>query len=230
VGLVKWPDLNIDLGEIPDEPTGLYSLASRVNVACGGHAGTPETMRLACERALAKGAHIGAHPSYPDQTHFGRFALDIGADLLRASLEAQCRALDKIARGLGAHVEHVKPHGALYHRANQDAALAHVVVEVAVRVFGSPAIVGPPRGELRKAALDGGVPFLAEGFADRGYAPDGALLPRGAPGSLLDRPEAAAAQARRLAQSGEFDTLCVHGDTPNALAIARAVREALDRG
>jgi len=222
------PDLNVDLGELPGEPVELFGLAHRVNVACGGHAGDPASMRAACRQAQLSGALVGAHPSYPDREHFGRAEMLIVPGMLRMSLEKQCRDLATIARELGVRVAHLKPHGALYRAADRDPLLAEVVVEASRSALGEVAIVGPPEGELGRAALRAGVPFLAEGFADRGYDRDGQLIPRGSPGSLIEDPAAAAAQAIRLAKEDRFHSICVHSDTPNAILIARAVRAALD--
>lgn len=222
------PDLNIDLGELPNEPVELYSLAHRVNVACGGHAGDDASMRAACLAAKRTSTIVGAHPSYPDRANFGRIALPLAGEALQATIREQCSALRHIAEMLGVRVIHVKPHGALYHSANRDPLLARDVCEAARDALGSFALLGPPEGALREAARAAGLHFHAEGFADRGYAPDGTLLPRGTPGALLGDPAAAAAQARTLAVSGRFETLCVHSDTPNAIEIARAVRQTLD--
>jgi 5-oxoprolinase (ATP-hydrolysing) subunit A len=222
------PDLNIDLGELPDEPEELYRLAHRVNVACGGHAGDEPSMRLACRRARAAGATLGAHPSFEDRANFGRLALAVEPADLRRSVARQCAALRTIGLEESVAIAHVKPHGALYHAANADPLLAAAVVEGALDVLGPVAIVGPPWGALSDAAGVRGLAFLREGFADRGYSEDGTLLPRGTPGALLSDPALATEQARRLAASKRFDTLCVHGDTPHAVEVARAVRAALE--
>lgn len=211
------PSLNIDLGELPDEPAELYALATVVNVACGGHAGDDASMARAVELARAAGATVAAHPSYPDRAGFGRRTMAITPAELAASVREQ---LGRLLRFTPLTI--VKPHGALYHDLGRDPALARAFVD-AVSTLGAPALVGPPGSPL--AAM--GLPFLAEGFADRGYAPDGTLLPRGEPGALIDEPARAADAARVLLQRGDIDTICVHGDTPHAVAIARAVREVL---
>jgi UPF0271 protein len=224
------PSLNIDAGELPDEPPALVAAADRVNVACGGHAGDDDTMRTTLARAQAAGTRAGAHPSYPDRAGFGRVAMDVAPAALALEVEAQCARLAAHARALGVAIEHVKPHGALYHRAAADPAVADAVIDGAVAALGPVAVVGPPTGALRDAALRRGLPYLREGFADRGMTADGGLVPRGAPGALLHDPADAAAQARRLVASGAYDTVCVHGDSPNAVAVARAVRAALADG
>jgi UPF0271 protein len=220
--------LNIDLGELPNEPLDLYALAHRVNIACGGHAGDAASMRAACLHAAETGALVGAHPSYDDRANFGRVALQVPTDQLRESIRSQCAALLLAAEEAGVEVVHAKPHGALYHEANKHPDVARAVIEGIVAALGSIAIVGPPDGQLQAVAGANGLPFLAEGFADRLYLDNGQLAPRGTPGALLETTEAAARQAGVLTASGRFQTLCVHSDTPNAVAIARAVRAILD--
>ena len=217
-------DLNIDLGELDGEPEELYALATVVNVACGGHAGDAASMARAAALAAARGARVAAHPSYPDRARFGRERLDIGGDALRESVRAQCAGL---------RVEALKLHGALYHDAAGDPARAEAALEGAIEGLGGElrAVVGPPWGEALAAATRArGLAYAREGFADRVYDAEGRLAPRSAPGALLVDPAACAAQASRLAAGG-CETICVHGDSPGAPAIARAVREALaDRG
>ncbi len=222
--------LNIDLGELPDEPVELYSLAHRVNVACGGHAGDAASMRLACRLARTSGARLGAHPSFEDRENFGRVAIEAPAAEIRDSVERQCRALREIAESEGVVVKHMKPHGALYHSAAREPALAVAVIDATLAALGRVEIVGPPDGGLRDAAERAGVVYVREGFADRRYLPDGRLAPRGQPGALIHDPLEAAAQARELARAGRVDTICVHGDTLHATLIARAVRVALGEG
>lgn len=218
------PPLNVDLGELPDEPEALWALADLANVACGGHAGDEASMRRALQRCRRHGTAAGAHPSYPDRAGFGRAPVAMAPEALRAAVRAQCAALRAVAGPLGVRLGHVKPHGALYHAAAADPALAAAVVDGAVDALGEVRVVGPPTGALADAARARGLPYAREAFADRGYGPDDRLLPRGAPGALLG-PAAAAAQAR--ARAGACDTLCVHGDTPDAVAVLAAVRAAL---
>jgi UPF0271 protein len=224
-------DLNIDLGELPDEPVELFSIATVVNVACGGHAGDTPSMAHAVSCAMTRGARIAAHPSYPDRAGFGRTSMPFAPAELASAVEAQCAALQSIARRLGSPVSAVKPHGALYHDAGRDPAIAAAVLDGAVRGLGvAPAtlvVVGPPRGALLDRSLGRGAAYAREGFADRGYRADGSLVPRTAPGALLTEPEACARQALGLFRAGGLETLCVHGDTPGAVAIAARVRDAL---
>jgi UPF0271 protein len=222
------PFLNIDAGEHDDEPDALYALAHAVSVACGGHAGDERSMRRVIEACRAHGTRVGAHPSYEDREGFGRRELAVDAATLEKSVREQCARLVAIAEACGAKLAHVKPHGALYHAANRDPATARAVVAGARDAMGAVVVVGPPEGELRRAASDAGLVFAREGFADRAMRADGSLVPRGEPGAVIADVARAREQARTLAESAAYDTLCVHGDSPGALAIARAVREVLD--
>lgn len=219
--------LNLDAGEHDGETEELLASAHALNIACGGHAGDEASMTRCLRACLAHGPRAGAHPSYPDRGGFGRTTMTIDPVSLRASILSQCCMLLEHAREIGVPIEHVKLHGALYHDANRDPALAALVLGAAMEAFGPVTVVGPPRGALFDFCAHGGDPFEREGFADRAMRPDGSLVPRSEPGALIDDPELAAAQALRLAREGH-DTICVHGDGPNALAIARAVRAALD--
>ena len=219
--------LGLDAGEHDDERDELLVCAHALSIACGGHAGDEASMTRCLRACSAHGLRAGAHPSYPDRVGFGRTTIVIAPEALRASILSQCCALLDRAREIGVPIEHVKLHGALYHDANRAPALAALVLGAAMEVFGPVTVVGPPRGALFDVCAHGGDPFEREGFADRAMRPDGSLVPRSEPGALIDDPEIAAAQALRLAREGH-DTICVHGDGPNALAIARAVRAALD--
>lgn len=220
--------MNIDAGERDDEPEELYALAHVVNVACGGHAGDDASMRRVLAACVRLGTRAGAHPSYADRQGFGRRALSARPDAIRATVAEQCEALLAIAAAVGARVLYVKPHGALYHAAHADDATAHACVAGAVQALGSAIdVVGPAGGALERAARAAGVGFQREAFADRGVRADGTLVPRGEPGALVVDSSIAAARARELAARGDVDTLCIHGDTPGAVVIARAVRDAL---
>jgi 5-oxoprolinase (ATP-hydrolysing) subunit A len=222
-------DLNIDLGELPDEPRELYGLATVVNIACGGHAGDKASMARALSFAMARGARPAAHPSYPDRAGFGRVTVAMPAEDLSLSIEQQCAALQASARRLGYPVAIVKPHGALYHDAAADPAIAAALVDGALRGLGANdvVVVGPPRGALLAEAHRRGLGYAREGFADRAYRADQTLVPRSEPGALITELGACTRQAIALASTGTIETLCVHSDTPGAVAIAGAVREAL---
>jgi UPF0271 protein len=186
-------------------------------------------MQRAVDRCRRHGTRLGAHPSYPDREGFGRRRVAIEPAALRASVTEQCARLVVIARKSGQPPRFVKAHGALYHAAGNDAAVAVALVDGSRAALGDDvAFLGPPEGALRECVIRAGLAYLREGFADRGTRPDGSLVPRDQPGALLLDPALAAAQASRIAESGRFDTVCVHGDTPGAEAIARAVRAALD--
>lgn len=222
-------DLNVDLGELPSEPDALYRLATVANVACAGHAGDETSMRRAVCAARDAGIRLAAHPSYADRAGFGRTRHASPPAVVREVVEAQCAALAAIARAEGMACAMMKPHGALYHDAAADPAMAAAVIDAARAALGDAlVIVGPPVGALAAAAAAAGLAYAREGFADRGYDPSGGLLPRGTPGALLEDPAAAAAQALALAARGDRETICVHGDTPGAVAIAGAVRRALE--
>jgi UPF0271 protein len=233
-------DLNADLGEGGAQDGALIALVSSANIACGGHAGDGATMRAAIRACRAAGVTVGAHPGYEDRENFGRRALDLPPADVAAQVERQLRGFAEIATSLGAHVHHVKPHGALYNQAARDPALAAVVADATARVFPGCAFYVPPAGELAAAGRHAGLRVRPEGFVDRGYASGGGLLPRGETGALIEDPAAAVAQALEIARNrrvrsaeGNFlplpaETLCVHGDGAAALAILRAVRDALE--
>ncbi len=230
-------DLNADLGEGCGSDAALLQLITSCSIACGGHTGDAASI----ERALADGAEagvaLGAHPSYPDRAGFGRTKIDISNDDLAASLRQQIDGIAEIATRLGVRLSHIKPHGALYHAADGDAEIASMLAELARDIDAG--LYGPPGGALARRADAFAVPFAAEGFADRGYRPDGRLLPRGEPGATLAA-DAAASQALAIARGETIETsdgatiriaartICLHGDDPHALANACAVRSALD--
>jgi 5-oxoprolinase (ATP-hydrolysing) subunit A len=237
-------DLNADLGETVDgvptaDDEAMFALISSANVACGGHAGDAASMAASVERATRFGVAIGAHPSYPDRAGFGRVRIAIAPADLGASVAGQLAALV----AAGADVRYVKPHGALYHVAGADAEVARAVVRPVAALaerLGRPVPILALGDALAAAAREAGLPFVREAFLDRGYRPDGALVPRGQPGDLQDDPDAVAARALRLVRDGLVDavdgtivatdaaSLCLHGDSPDAVAMGRAVRRALD--
>jgi UPF0271 protein len=238
-GLVRTLDLNADVGESVGDDAALMPLITSANVACGGHAGDPETMRATVVLAARHGVAIGAHPGYVDREHFGRRPMALDDPQMVELILDQVGALDAIAAAQGATIVHVKAHGALYNQAEVDDRLARSLVNA---VQGYPrrlALVGRAGSAMERAARVAGLPFRAEAFADRRYRADGALVSRSEPGSVLEDPDAVAAQVRRLVQAGEvetndgsripvaFETLCLHGDTPGAVNLARKVRQVL---
>jgi UPF0271 protein len=236
-------DLNADVGEsFGPWPMGadeaLMPLVSSVNVACGAHAGDPGTILRTVALAAEHGVAVGAHPGYPDLAGFGRRDLEMSETDLRASLVVQVGVVVAAARVAGTRVRHVKPHGALYNRAARDPVLAAVVAGAFAALDPGLVLVGLAGSRSLEAGRDAGLTVLAEAFADRRYEPDGSLRPRTLPGALLG-PEDAAEQAIAIVRDGRVtasdgstvavaaDTLCVHGDSPGAAEIARAVRSAL---
>lgn len=218
--------LNLDAGELPEESAELWALADVIHCACGGHAGDAESMAKVAAFCASSKVRLGAHPSYPDREHFGRRSLSIDPTALAESIAEQCRALAATARAAGTQVTSMKPHGALYHDAAKDPTLATAVIRASVEALGNDLlVVGPPHGALHETALRYGLRYAREGFADRAMRPDGSLVPRSEPGALLTDPAAAAAQAQRLVT--EVETICVHGDTPNARALLLQVRAQL---
>jgi UPF0271 protein len=210
--------MNLDAGEREDETEELWQLFDIVTIACGGHTGDRASMERVVAACRAS-QQIGAHPSYPDRDGFGRVSMQMPVEAIVESIEHQCAALARVAASYDRTVEWVKPHGALYHDAARDPALAAAVAR------GARAAIGDHVGIIGQETARVGGKFLREGFADRALRPDGTLVPRSDPGALLTDPAAAAAQAKRLAS--HVDTICIHADTPGAIAIARAVREAL---
>ena len=214
-------DLNADLGEEVTDDAGLLRVVTSANVACGFHAGTPEIMRAVCAEAAQRGVAVGAQVSYRDRENFGRVAHDVRIDVLREQVAEQVGALAAIAQAEGIRVRYVKPHGALYHRVTDDEEQASAVLAGS----GELPVLGFPGSRLLALASAAGRATYEEGFPDRGYAA-GRLVERGRPGAQLEDVEAISAQAVRLAL--DVASLCMHGDSPGAVAHAHAVRRALE--
>ena len=238
-------DLNCDMGESfgpwrLGQDEALLDQVSSANIACGWHAGDPATMARTVQAALARGVALGAHPGLPDLQGFGRRELALSADEARGLTLHQVGALDAFARAAGGRLRHVKPHGALYNMAARDPRLAAAVAG-AVRDFDPGLVlVGLSGSELIKAGRDAGLACASEVFADRGYEPDGSLTPRGRPGAMIEDEAQAVARVLRMVLEGKVagrdgadlairaDTVCIHGDQPQALAFARRLRAALE--
>ena len=237
-------DLNSDVGEsfgnwsLGDDVAILESVTS-ASVACGFHAGDPTTIRATCGAAAAGGVVIGAHVSYHDLPGFGRRFIDVAPGDLANDVVYQIGALQALARAAGTSVRYVKPHGALYNAIVHHAAQAQAVVDAILAVdAGLPLLVPASGSEVQRRAEAAGLRTVAEGFADRAYAPDGTLVPRTQAGALLG-PDAVADQVRRIACDGQLraidgsiialraDSICVHGDSPAAVRNASAARRAL---
>jgi 5-oxoprolinase (ATP-hydrolysing) subunit A len=214
-------DLNADLGEEVTDDAGLLRVVTSANVACGFHAGTPQIMRAVCAVAAERGIAVGAQVSYHDRENFGRVAHDVPSDVLGDQVAEQVGVLAAIAEAEGIRVRYVKPHGALYHRVTEDEEQASAVLAGS----GQLPVLGFPGSRLLALATVAGRATYEEGFPDRGYAA-GRLVDRGLPGALLGSEAEIAAQAVRLAPA--VASLCVHGDSPGAVAHAHAVRRALE--
>ncbi len=227
-------DLNADVGEsfgrwqLGDDSALLPFLTS-ANVACGFHAGDALTLRRTVSEAAQHDVAVGAQVSYRDLAGFGRREMTVEPEELAADVLYQVGALDGLCRTVGTTVRYVKPHGALYHRTLKDPVQAGALVSAVVDYDASLPLMTMAGGEVEKAARAAGLRVVLEGFADRAYDTSGRLVPRTQPGALLTDAPAVAAQAMRLARSGEVDSLCVHGDTPGAPLLAQAVRVELER-
>ena len=237
-------DLNSDMGE----SYGAYTIGAddevlrwvtSANVACGWHGGDPSVMRRTVDRAKASGVAVGAHPSYPDLLGFGRRVMLITRQEARDYILYQIGALRAFAEALGVRLQHVKPHGAIYNAAVKDRELSLGIAEGVADAGGNLILVGLPGSEILRAGREVGLRLAREAFGDRAYDEDGMLVSRRLPGSLITDPDAVAERVlgftRGLvtASSGkeiriQADTICLHGDTPGAGAIARRVRERLE--
>jgi UPF0271 protein len=239
-------DLNADLGEsfgawrLGDDEA-LLEIVTSANIACGFHAGDPLTIRRACAGAVAHGVSIGAQVSYRDLAGFGRREMNLPPEELTAEVLYQIAALDGMARAEGGRVRYVKPHGALYNRCVRDPVQSAALAAAITAYDPALPLLTLPGGEAGRVAADAGLTVVAEAFADRSYRSDGTLVPRGQPGAVISDPDRAAARAASMATThtlesidghavpAPFRSVCVHGDTPGAVALARAVREALER-
>jgi len=237
-------DLNADLGEgfgvwrLGDDEQLLDVLTS-ANVACGFHAGDPPTMRRVCALAADRGVAIGAQVGYRDLAGFGRRRIDVDPEELTAEVLYQIGALDACARAAGARVRYVKPHGALYNTAAADRAQAEAVAAAVAAYDRGLPLLGLPGSALSAAAEAAGLSFVPEAFADRAYRADGRLVARREPGAVIDDPAEVAARAVAFARERRVTavdgstltvdarSLCVHGDTPGAVHLAREIRRAL---
>ncbi|SDP84688.1 UPF0271 protein [Actinopolyspora xinjiangensis] len=240
-------DVNADLAEgfgrweLGDD-TALLDIVSSANVACGFHAGDPRTLRRACSGAAARGVAVGAQVGYRDLAGFGRRFIDVDPGELVDEVIYQIGALDALARVAGTAVTYVKPHGALYNTIVSHTAQAEAVVEAVRRFRPGMAVLGLPGSEWLRLAAESGLDVHREAFADRAYTPEGTLVPRGSPGAVLHDAELIADRCLRIVRGRPIeavdgtplslspDSLCVHGDTPDAVEIARAVRGKLAEG
>ncbi|RDI22018.1 UPF0271 protein [Pseudacidovorax intermedius] len=237
-------DLNSDLGESfgawrMGDDAAMLDVVSSANVACGFHAGDPAGILATLRAAAARGVTVGAHVSYPDLAGFGRRNMDMASSDLRAAVIYQIGALQGLAAAAGTRVRYVKPHGALYNFIAHDERQAQDVIAAVRAIDASLALVVLAGSPLTGWARAAGLRTVAEAFADRGYRPDGSLVPRSQPGAVLHDPAAVAQRMARLVRDGtvtaddgstvciEAQSICLHGDSPGAVAMARALRERL---
>jgi UPF0271 protein len=233
-------DLNADLGEGMPGDEVLLDIVSSASIACGGHAGDAETMRRTLRAAKARGVAVGAHPGFADRENFGRRRLILPPEELDEQVRSQVRLLVEIAEEESVDVRYLKLHGALANMAAEEPAVAALCFASVAGLVPDLAILAIDNSAQVEVAEALGYPVVLEAYADRAYLPDGLLVPRSAPGAVLHDAEAIAERAVRLAKSGELvaidgsiiatraTSLCIHGDTAEAVAIARAVRHALE--
>ena len=232
-------DLNADLGEGAASERDLLGLVSSANIACGFHAGNPATMLASITAARDAGVAVGAHPSLDDRTNFGRKELAVAPNDVFPLVAYQIGAFHAIATSLGVRPNHVKPHGALYNMAARDPALADAVAHALLAVDQALILFAPGESALARAGAALGLRVAREVFADRNYLVDGSLVPRARPDALLHDPEEVAARVLRMLREQvvrsvegkdiaiQADTICLHGDTPEAVALARKLRSHL---
>ena len=219
-------DLNSDLGEGCGLDADLMPLITSANICCGFHAGDPSTAHAALKLAAKHGVQVGAHPGYTDRANFGRQELALSEEAIFELCLYQVGALAGLARSAGVALRYLKPHGALYNQACRDDAYARPIVKAA-EVLRLPVMALP--GSRLESLCSGGVGFIAEGFADRRYQPDGTLVPRHRSDAFVHDVDEAVAQADRLMRDHGVRTLCVHGDNPQALEFVRGLRDAFTR-
>ena len=233
-------DLNADLGEGAGSDEELLALVSSANIACGWHAGDARTMQQCVRWALDHGVAIGAHPSFPDRENFGRSTMHLPPEEIIAGMLYQIGALAAIVKAEGGTLAHVKPHGQLYNQAVKEPALAQAIVEAVRRFDPALKFFGLAGSGMIEAATRAGLTPVEEVFADRGYMPDGSLVPRSQPGALIEDEEQSIAQTLALVRDRQVkaidgsivpvnaQTVCLHGDGAHALAFARRIRERLE--
>ena len=234
--------LNSDLGEGVGNEARIMPLIDQANIACGGHAGDEETMRECVRLAREHGVEIGAHPGYPDRENFGRRSMDLGERELRELLEEQIGRLREIARAEEADLAYVKPHGALYNDMMRDPELFERIVSTVAGIDPNLRlmILSTPEGErCETIARRYGIGLIHELFADRHYTPEGKLVPRSEPDAVIHDPEHVLKRIRHYREQGHLlcregtplrlrgDSLCVHGDNPEAIALVEALRRVL---
>jgi 5-oxoprolinase (ATP-hydrolysing) subunit A len=229
-------DLNCDCGEGAGHDADVLPLVTSANIACGVHAGSRETMAATVALAIRHGVAVGAHPGHADREHFGRRELALGAAVTVELVLDQIAALAAVA---GPALHHVKLHGGLYHEVSRDRALADALAAALMDSWPQLVVYALAGSALAATAREAGLRVAEEAFIDRAYAPDGTLVPRSHAGATIADPRVAAARAVQLATTGRIaaidgtliaihaDTLCIHGDGPDPVTVAREVRQAL---
>lgn len=217
-------DLNCDLGEGQPNDLDILPLVSSINLACCAHAGNPANLLEVMKASARLGIHVGAHPGYFDRVNFGRVELQQPIAHLEADLLFQLGGFMELAKLTQLKISHLKPHGALYHRAMKEIELANLLTQLALR--WNLTLVGMKDSALENAAK-GKTPFLREGFADRKYLPDGTLAPRSSANAVLHEPEKAALQVQQLIQQDKVQTICVHGDSPGVVNFLHGLKSEL---
>lgn len=238
-------DINCDLGESyghfkVGQDSKIMPHITSANVACGFHAGDPVTMAQTVKLAKKFGVAVGAHPGYPDLMGFGRREMKLNPEDLKSYIVYQVGALQAFAKSLGTGLQHVKPHGALYDIATRDKNISTAIAEAVLSIDSKLVLLGPPHSAIAKTASRMGLRVALEAFADRAYNPDGTLVSRSQRGSVLEEPKLVAERAKKMiedgtvaaingetVQLGELHTICVHGDTPNAVEMARTLKASL---
>jgi len=218
-------DLNCDLGEGIGNDFELLPLVSSINIACCRHAGSPGQVLELLQHAKNHKLNVGVHPGFNDPENFGRLESNLPEHQIFAECLFQVGALIALADFAHIKLSHLKPHGALYHQSSRSKTLADKIISIAERF--QLAILGPPGSELQHSSK-GKVPFISEGFADRQYQANGTLVPRNLPNAFIHDPIAAALQAQKLVQTTGIQTLCIHGDQPDAFNFAQKLRNQLE--
>ncbi len=241
----KKVDINCDLGESyghfkVGQDSKIMPHITSANVACGFHAGDPVTMARTVKLAKKSGVAVGAHPGYPDLMGFGRREMKISAEELKSYIVYQVGALQAFAKASGTALQHVKPHGALYNMAALDKNIAKTIAEAVLNIDSKLILIGPPHSMIGKIASRMGLRVALEAFADRAYDPDGTLVSRSQPDSVIEEPKLVVERAGKMIEDGtvsaingetvhlgQIHTICVHGDTANAIEMARILKTHL---
>lgn len=232
-------DINCDLGEGLDNDALLMPLIQSCNIACGGHAGDERSMKNAISLAKKFKVKAGAHPSYPDRENFGRKVMEISMPALKNSIKQHVSSFLQISKATDYPMHHIKPHGALYNELAKNPELAEMLVDLIKTDFPNTVLFCPPHSVIEKIAKENGLPVMLEVFADRNYHPDYSLVQRSHPQAVITDPSFVLAHVENMIKNKRIktlegveipiqaDTLCIHGDNPNALEILKSLRKNL---